>query len=187
MKGISSSLRTETAPGFDGLLHKGDQTLGRSVGYTSHPDPPDALSIFLSRHHDQRFFGGLTASGASLRTAQKGFVHLHSTRPAGLVQVSPWRASAYAAKPRPSDSCPSPGCRGGPAHFHRSSGWSRTTSPETRLATASACLRESCRRSARSAVDKRRIGAHPSPSSRPFLRRTPGTGSRPATEASGET
>src|ERR1035437_4965708 len=105
----------------------------------------------------------------------------------GLVPVSPWRASAYAAKPRPSDSCPSPGCVAGPAHFHRSSGWSRTTLPETRSATASAYPRESYRRSAMSAVDRPRSGAPSSPSSRPFLRRRQGSESRPATEAAEDT
>ena len=85
--------------GFDGFLHKGDQTFCRGIRYPPHPDPSDAFPILLSSHNNQSLILCLTAPDASLRTAEIGFVHLHSARqpvssrshhrPPQLMQPSP--------------------------------------------------------------------------------------------------
>src|SRR5690349_1490668 len=67
------AVRMHSTARFNGFLHKGAQTLGRSVGYSSHPDPPNALSILLSCHHNQGLVLSLTAAGASLRIAEIRF------------------------------------------------------------------------------------------------------------------
>src|SRR5712691_2044640 len=72
------AVRVDYTARLDGLLNKGNQNFGRSVGYRSHPDATHAFSILLSRYHNQSLVLSLTAPDLLPRPTEIGFVHLHS-------------------------------------------------------------------------------------------------------------
>ena len=69
---------------------------------------------------------------------------------AGRDRIEPSRAAICAATTRRSDNYPVRGPAASPVRWHRSSGWSHTTSPETRWREASGCPGTRCQPSPRS-------------------------------------
>src|ERR1022692_4572920 len=74
------AIRVNGTTKLDSLLHKGEQTLCRRVGYAAHPNASNTRAILFRSNDNQGLGFRLSPASALFRTSNIGLVHLDCAR-----------------------------------------------------------------------------------------------------------